>query len=55
MVGGVDLVNLVFLGVALMVETCARNEQPWFEEEGGYLYPSLKSSRCSNLGADNPA
>jgi hypothetical protein len=40
MVGGGDLVILVFLELALMVDELEQNEQLVMEEEEGYLYPS---------------
>ena len=50
-----DLANLDFLEVALMEvawqNSCAMIEQRGKEEEGGYLYPHSKWSRCSFRGA----
>ena len=50
-----DLANLVFLEVALMEVawqiSCVMIEQATKVEEGGYLYPLSKMSRCSFRGA----
>jgi hypothetical protein len=55
MVAGEDLVILVFLELALMVDELERNEQLVMEEEWGVFIPLQNRAVAGTKGADYPA